>query len=91
MANIPIPATYPYPDTLTPIDFDVDIYDNSRMVWRQSLNDTDVRSFAADYKMGRTDEASYDGYQEYLHRGLDRKDIVSKSQKPPAKRKRRKS
>ena len=68
------PINYPYPDTksgrpdLTPHQFD-----DACLVWRRSLTDMECRSFAVDYRMGKDCDISYDGFLEYMHRGLDKK------------------
>lgn len=85
------PQGYPYPDTksasteLTPHQ-----YDEACSVWRESLTDAEVRSFAVDYRMGKDCDVSYDGYLEYLRRGLDKK-LILPSKKTKKSSKRRKS
>ncbi len=87
-----IPEGYPYPDTHTKInDFDIDDYEEARLVWRLSLSDSDVRSFASDFRMGKETEDNYDGYLEFYERGLDRRDAAARSKKPAPTRRRRKS
>lgn len=92
MSNQNIPMGYPYPDTKGPIhEFDVEEYDRARLVWRMNLSDSLVRSFASDYRMGKHTEDNYDGYQEFLDRGLDERDANARLRKPAPTRKRRKT
>ena len=87
-----IPQGYPYPEIKTSqYDFDVDRYDEARLAWMESLNDYEVRSFAADYRMGKRTEDAEDGYSEFIRRGFDKKDAVAKSKRPPSPKKRRKN
>lgn len=71
MKHTDFPSGYPYPDRKTPIyEHNNDDYEHARMVWRKSLSDTDVRSLAVDYRMGKQTEENYDASQEYYARGL---------------------
>lgn len=43
-------------------------YDQARLLWRRSLNDTQLRSFAEDYRNGLRGEDIEDAWREFLFR-----------------------
>lgn len=80
------PSNYPYPDVHGPITSDLlddeQAYSIALRAWKLSLTDTEVRSFAAEFRMGIHNPENYDGYQEYIKRfGTQDKAAKSASKK----------